>query len=100
MCEVQKYTDLRSIGLNKNFFWLERIVITFLVMSFLFFFFLKYDWWACVVTQSIKFPAMKSDDLSLIPGTHMVEGESGLLQVSSDFHKPIPDGTQNKWVKM
>lgn len=31
-------------------------------------------------------PAPKADDLGLIPGTHMMEGENSLLQVALDIH--------------
>lgn len=39
------------------------------------------------ISQQVKAFAAKPDDLSLIPGTHKLEGESRLLEVSFDFQK-------------
>lgn len=41
---------------------------------------------ACEVAQQVKVPAMRPEDLSLIPGTHIEKERIDSDSVSSDLH--------------
>ena len=47
------------------------------------------------MADPVKVPAGKADDLSLIPGTHMMEGE----KLFSDFHLCSQAHTQTQYIK-